>query len=109
MDHKHKIMDRPFEPNYGSVSQVLLKQHCRIIFSTVHFLQLTVEHFHLAVLRLTVKPHQRPRDRKDLKIPDASTTHFFWNYKHLASVQLDKLSPQTIKLKIPFQFWTIQS
>ena len=24
-DHKHKIMDRPFMPKYGTVSQVLLQ------------------------------------------------------------------------------------
>ena len=25
MGHKHKIMDRPFKPKYGTVSQVLLQ------------------------------------------------------------------------------------
>ena len=25
MGHKHKIMDRPFNPKYGTVSQVLLQ------------------------------------------------------------------------------------
>ena len=38
-DHKHKIMDRPFMPKYGTVSQVLL--------------QLVVEHINLSS---TVKP-----------------------------------------------------
>ena len=37
-DHKHKIMDRPFMPKYGTVSQVLL--------------QLVVAYFHDAAMTI---------------------------------------------------------